>query len=340
MNCYLSRNYKGLSSAGNKAKTDIERIMEEMSFKNVGLKQTTYNNAVSAFLRTLAGVLKSPFCLHKGDNLVLQYPLKKYFTFVCNMAHLRGAKVIVLIHDLGSFRRKALTVEQEIKRLNHADYVIAHNEKMKRWLENNGCKAKLGVLEIFDYLSETKASAKPDVRKPYSILYAGALNLRKNTFLYEVGEYIRSFSFNLYGNGFEMDKAKGKEHFNYMGFVKSDDLIATAQGDFGLVWDGFSASACTGDFGEYLQYNNPHKTSLYIRCELPIIIWSKAALADFVRKNGIGICINSLEDLEGVLNSLSEEQYLEMKKKTAQIGQLLSEGHFARKALLKATGSF
>lgn len=336
MNCYLSRNYKGLSSAGNKAKTDIERIMEEMSFRNVGLKQTTYTNEVLSFFATLAGVLKSPFCLHKGDKLVLQYPLKKYFTFVCNMAHLRGAKVIVLIHDLGSFRRKALTVEQEIKRLNHADYVIAHNEKMKKWLEDNGYKAKLGVLGIFDYLSETKATPKSDIKKPYSVLYAGALNLRKNTFLYEVGEYIQSFSFNLYGNGFEIDKAKGKEHFKYMGFVKSDELIATARGDFGLVWDGFSTSTCTGSFGEYLQYNNPHKTSLYIRCELPVIIWSKAALADFVRENGIGICIDSLEDLEGILNSLSEEQYMKMKEKTVQAGRLLSKGYFTRKILQEA----
>lgn len=339
MNCYLSRNYKGLSSAGNKAKTDIERIMENMSFRNVGLQQTTYTNEILSFLTTLAGVLKSPFCLQKGDKLVLQYPLKKYFTFVCNMAHLRGAKVIVLIHDLGSFRRKALTIEQEIKRLNHADYVIAHNEKMRKWLENNGCKAKLGVLEIFDYLSETKADTKLDIKKPYSVLYAGALNPRKNTFLYEVGEYIRSFNLNLYGNGFEIEKAKGQEHFNYMGFVKSDDLIATAQGDFGLVWDGFSASACTGSFGEYLQFNNPHKTSLYIRCELPVIIWNKAALADFVRNHGIGICIDSLINLENILNSLSEEQYLEMKKRTAQIGKLLSEGYFAKKALQKAVES-
>lgn len=99
-----------------------------------------------------------------------------------------------------------------------------------------------------------------------------------------------------------------------MGFVKSDDLIATAQGDFGLVWDGTSVSTCTGDFGEYLQYNNPHKTSLYIRCQLPVIIWNKAALADFVRENGIGICVDSLEELEKILNTLSEEEYAEMKK--------------------------
>ena len=160
MNCYLSRNYKGTSSAGNKAKTDIEAIMSQMQYKNVGLQQTTYRNSIIAFLYTLIGVLKSPFCLHKGDSLVLQYPLKKYFTFVCRMAHMRGAKVIVLIHDLGSFRRKKLTVEKEIMRLNNADCIIAHNEKMKEWLEQHGCKAKLLTLGIFDYLSETTAVEK------------------------------------------------------------------------------------------------------------------------------------------------------------------------------------
>lgn len=339
MNCYLSRNYKGLSSAGNKAKTDIEQIMEEMSFKNAGLKQTTYTNKVLSFLATLCGVLKAPFSLHKGDRLVLQYPLKKYFTFACNMAHMKGAKVIVIIHDLGSFRRKKLTIEQEIKRLNHADYIITHNEKMKKWLEDHGCTAKLGVLEIFDYLSETQAAPKADTKKPYSVLYAGALHQRKNTFLYEVGEFMHSFSLNLYGNGFETDKAKGKEHFKYMGFVKSDDLIATAQGDFGLVWDGFSVSSCTGDFGEYLQYNNPHKTSLYIRCELPIIIWNKAALADFVRRNEIGICIDSLEELDGKLSSLSIEEYRKMQHNIKQTSRNLAQGHYCKKAIQKAIDS-
>ena len=40
MNCYLSRNYKGLGSAGNKAKTDMEKIMKDMNFRNVGLPQS------------------------------------------------------------------------------------------------------------------------------------------------------------------------------------------------------------------------------------------------------------------------------------------------------------
>lgn len=333
MICYLSRNYRGLSSAGNKAKTDIEQIMESLSFKNVGLKQTTYTNKVLSFLRTLAGVVKAPFFLHKEDWLVLQYPLKKYFSFVCDMAHLKGAKVVVLIHDLGSFRRKALTVEQEIKRLSHADYIIAHNDRMKAWLEKHHCQVPIGTLEIFDYLSESRATPKTASHKPYSIVYAGALNQRKNAFLYEVGEYAHSFRINLYGNGFDMEKAKGKECFNYKGFVKSDELIATAQGDFGLVWDGASVDTCSGNFGEYLQYNNPHKTSLYIRCRLPIIIWEKAALADFVKKNHIGICVNSLKDIEPALAKLTEEEYWEMYRNIQGIHDQIASGFYFKKAL-------
>ena len=54
-NCYLSRNYKGVDGAGNKAKTDIEQIMESNGFVNVGLRQTRYTNSILAFLATLAG---------------------------------------------------------------------------------------------------------------------------------------------------------------------------------------------------------------------------------------------------------------------------------------------
>lgn len=337
MNCYLSRNYKGLSSAGNKAKSDIEQIMSGLSFRNVGLKQTTYHNSILAFAITLLGVLKAPFCFRKGDVLVLQYPLKKYYTLVCNMARLRGVKVVTIIHDLGSFRRKKLTVEQEIRRLNHSDYIIAHNEKMKQWLELHHCQAQVGVLGIFDYLSASVAPVSRQVRKPFKILYAGGLNPRKNAFLYEIGAHVdSSFHLNLYGSGFELDKVKGKEHFTYMGFVKSDDLIATAQGDFGLVWDGSSVSSCIGDWGEYLQYNNPHKTSLYIRCGLPIIIWNKAALASFVREHKIGICVDSLKDLDKILSGLTLEQYVEMQKNVAVISRKLSKGEYFAVAVTEA----
>ena len=95
---YLSKNYPNLSSAGNKAKTDIETILSNAGFVNIGLKQTHYNNKLLGFIFTLLGVLKASFLISKGDWLVLQYPLKKYFSFICKVAHLKGGKVTVVIH--------------------------------------------------------------------------------------------------------------------------------------------------------------------------------------------------------------------------------------------------
>lgn len=336
-NCkYLSRNYKGLGSAGNKAKTDIEKIMDSMGLGNAGLRQTTYNNKLAHFFLTLAGVIKSPFSLKRGDTLLLQYPLKKYFTLVCRMTHMRGARVVVIIHDLGSFRRKALTPEKEICRLNHADYIIAHNDSMKQWLESHGCRAMVGTLGIFDYLSDTQAAKNNSSEDMRTIVYAGALSHRKNTFLYRWGEHISSFKVRLYGNGFEIGKAKGADKFELMGFVKSDELIATARGHFGLVWDGASEDGCTGDWGEYLKINNPHKTSLYLRCSLPVIIWKQAALAPFVSKHGIGLCVDSLKELDTILPNITQGQYACMKMNAERIGNLIAQGHFFRTAFEEA----
>lgn len=333
---YLSKNYKGLNSAGNKAKTDIESILSKLGYKNIGFKQTVYDSKIAGFAITLFGVLKAPFSMSKGGILVLQYPLKKYYSFVCNMAHLRGCKVVTVIHDLGAFRRKKLTIEQEIKRLNHSDYIIAHNESMKKWLLENNIKSKVGTLEIFDYLSTEKAKLKETSPLPYTVVYAGALNRKKNAFLYNLGEFIHSYRFNLYGGGFNVEDVKNKESFTYKGFIPSDELITTAEGHFGLVWDGDSTSTCSGVSGEYLAYNNPHKTSLYIRCLLPVIIWDKAALAPFIKENKIGICIDSLENLDNILSAISKEEYEEMKNNVAIISDRLAEGWYLEHALGKA----
>lgn len=333
---YISKNYKDTSSAGNKAKTDIERIMSQNGYENAGLPQKQIGNAVGGFLYTLASVLRVASVLHRGDILVLQYPFKKYFSLLCSMAHLRGAKVVTVIHDLGSFRRKKLAIEQEISRLNHADYIIAHNAAMRRWLEENGIAHHVGELGIFDYLSEAQCKAR-DVHRPYKVIYAGGLNPRKNAFLYKFAANAKSenYTFHVYGNGFDT-MANANNAINYGGFVPSEQMIATCDGDFGLVWDGEKMDACVGDFGEYLRYNNPHKTSFYVRCGLPIVIWNKAALAPFVKANNIGICVDSLAQLDEQLSQLTETEYQTMKQNVVEMSKQLSRGHYITAALEEA----
>ena len=112
--CYISLNYYNLTSAGNKAKTDNEDTLAEMGGINLGLPRTIKNSKISAFFLDLIGIIRACILLQKDDVLFLQYPVKKYFSFLCHIAHLKGARTVSLIHDLGSFRRKKLTIQKEI----------------------------------------------------------------------------------------------------------------------------------------------------------------------------------------------------------------------------------
>lgn len=330
MNRYL------LKETPSKARADVDRIMQEMGFKNIGFSRPSFKNRIVDFFVTLASVAKAPFSIHKGDVLLLPYNIRKYYVYLCRVAHLRGAKVVTLIHDLSSFYRKHVTGQDEIKRLSHSDYLIVHNEIMKRWLEDNGCKLPIGVLGIFDYLSTKEPVNKPLPTQPYKVLYAGTLSPKKNKFLYELEDYIHSFRFSLYGGGFDLDEIREKDKFDYKGFVSSDTLVASADGDFGLVWDGNSIYSCDGPRGAYMQYNNPHKYSLYMRCGLPVIIWEKAAMAVFTRENNTGICISSLDQLDNILSKITPEQYEEMKRNVDVVGKRLSEGYYFKRAYNEA----
>lgn len=335
MNCYLARDYKGTLSAGNKARTDIEAIMASLGYRNLALKQSVSHGGLKHFVRNLAGVIKECSTIRPGDIVVLQYPLKKYFSPVCHIAHARGAKVIALIHDLGSFRRKALTEEKEIRRLSNADLIIAHNATMRRWLERRGCTAKVIELGIFDFLNHSRPAQNHEPDGNYKVVYAGNLQRRKNSFLYSIRP--QGWSMVLYGIGFEASEATDTESIDYRGFAKPSDLIKDAGGDFGLVWDGDSTRECSGAYGEYLRVNNPHKTSLYIRCGLPVIIWKEAALAPFIVEHGLGLAIGSLEELDTLLPSVTPEQYSRMRKNVLDMAERLANGKFAGAALIRAT---
>lgn len=304
--------------------------MASMSFKDIGIGQSHKSSGIAHFALNLAGVLKAVATIKNGDVLFLQYPLKKYFSFICNMAHARGAKVVALIHDLSSCRRKTLTPEVEIRRLSNADYIIATNDAMAAHLRSLGLKRPIGSLGCWDYLSDSipKSSEHDGVK----IAYAGSINRRKNTFLYEWGDVIDGYTVELYGGYFDDGGASCAEKFNCHGFVDADKLISSVEADYGLVWDGASLDECSGSFGEYLALNTSHKVSLYLRSGLPIIVWDKSAMAPFVKKHGIGLTISSLRELDKAVRAVSAEDYSAMKKKAIEVGERSASGYFFRQA--------
>lgn len=331
--CYISRNYYNLTSAGNKAKTDNEDTLVEMGAINLGLPRTIRNSKILAFFLDLIGIFRACILLQKDDVLFLQYPVKKYFSFLCHVAQLKGAHTVSLIHDLGSFRRKKLTIQKEINRLSNSDYIIASNEKMKGWLKEHGLQKPVGALGLFDYRSASPCQEKATERGQIKVVYAGALSMKKNSFLVKQSQTLSSWQLLVCGNKEGLQDLQDNPQITYQGFVPSEEFIKHVDADFGLVWDGGSLDGCSGEYGQYLKWNSPHKVSFYLRAGLPLIIWKEAAVAPIIEKAGAGITIGSLEELDDILKALTLEDYQKIKAKTVIMAKRLNEGYFLHQAL-------
>lgn len=336
--CYVSRNYYDMTSAGNKAKTDYEEILSRHGARSIGLPRKVSSSKVGAFFYNLASVAVSGIRMKRGDVIVIQYPLKKYFSLLCRIAHARRTRVLVLIHDLGAFRRKKLTVVHELQRLAHADYVIATNEVMAEWLRQQGLKIPVGSLGLHDYLSSSCAA--PHIfelqRKDWNVVYAGSLNLRKNAFVYHLPDIGQHVLFHLYGNSTDLSSISDCSQIVWHGYMPSEDFIAGVKGDFGLVWDGNSLDCCDGDFGTYLRYNTPHKASFYLKAGLPLIVWSQSAIAPIVRQLQVGVVVDSLKELGTVLDQITPLAYAEMQKNACDVSCRIGNGEFLMEAVRKA----
>ena len=179
-------------------------------------------------------------------------------------------------------------------------------------------------LEIFDYLSsyQNKDSHFDDEA---TICFAG--NLNKSRFIYTIPDNIRDLGINLYGNGYELKKDK-LPYLNYQGTYSSEKISSIIKGKYGLIWDGEKSNTCTGLVGNYLKYNNPHKLSMYLVANIPIIIWDQAAEAQFVKKNNVGITISSIDEIPNKLSSIDAKKYDKMLDSVKLIKNKLLQGKY------------
>ncbi len=272
--------------------------------------------------------------LKRGDTLFLQYPLL-FFSLWQNRVFKglkrRGVTLVALVHDLDWLRDRSRTFRWRLrmrvtkKSFRYFSRAIVHNEKMQAALAEFPLRTV--SLGIFDYLTEgTPQSGKRG--KDLPIVIAGNLAREKAAYVYCLPE---ETEWNLYGPHFE----GGGGNINYHGAFPPQELLSALEGSFGLVWDGTSERTCSGSWGEYLRYNDPHKTSLYLAAGLPVIIWQEAALAPFLRKEGCGIAVSDLRELPSVLSAMTEEEYETLCENARRIGALVRKGYFTDRAIEK-----
>ena len=81
----------------------------------------------------------------------------------------------------------------------------------------------------------------------------------------------------------------------------------------------------------YTKYNNPHKLSCYMAAGLPVIVWEKSAISEFVKKNNLGYTIKTLEDI----NNLDFSNLEELKKNVKKIQSRVVSGEYTKKVFNK-----
>ena len=348
MKYYLKEKFlhdNNVKNAGNKARNDVEEIVKREGYQALVLSVDNWYemSTLKAQLHKSKAFGQALAQLKQGDELLIQFPMLHHSFFTTHhvkKAQKKGVKVHFIIHDLEVLRyanldtvplkHKIRVQIQESGLLGAADGIIAHNPIMKSVLVDKGIAAdKIVSLGIFDYLIPN-FQEKTGLAKNQPIIVAGNLAQEKAGYLYSLpGEP----AYNLYGVGFDESRALANE--TYFGSFLPDELPAALEGGFGLVWDGDSAETCSGVFGEYLRYNNSHKASLYLAAGLPLVVWKESAIAHFVVDKQCGIVVDSLHNLQKVLDELTIQDYNELLDNARYVGVALREGAYLKAALMK-----
>ena len=345
---YVSTDYGNRNTAASKAPRDIEKILDDEGALKCTVKKIYSHGILSRIhadyifkcIRSAADWKKVVNTLEYGDILFAQTPIQ--------MAHVaikyikkagEKAKTAVIIHDLETLRNGVYKNSYNESRSSFAentllkefDFVICHNHKMKKYLADMGIvPERLISLGIFDYLCEDNLKTR---HNNGSIVIAGNLSFDKSEYIYKFSKICKDVTLRLYGPNCMVEELGENTH--YMGQCAPEEIPRVIDGAFGLVWDGNDISTCAGNTGNYLKYNNPHKLSLYIAANMPVIVWSESAMADYVREHNIGICVDNLDMAQEMAAHMNEQQYEIMAANVKKEGEKLRQGCYMRTVIDK-----
>lgn len=339
--------------AGSKARSDINDILHENNYKLLTVSQNATlcgirivdriaNKVIREFHLVgawFAHQLRSGMqWVEKGAVVILQYPFyPQYSNYdvvetirdTCTQKH---CTLIILVHDIDSLRNMAdpASVKEELRLIGYADAIILHNHAMKERVVSLDATLtnRIYELELFDYKVSDTCPMK-HARFARKVTIAGNLAHEKAQYVYHLGELqLENVEIDLYGVNYT-GTAEGA--IQYKGIFTSEN-VPFCEG-FGLVWDGDSIESCAGSSGEYTKINNPHKLSLYMAAGIPVIVWRQAAIARFVEENHVGICVESLYEIDSLISKMSEETYRELADHVAIISAQVRNGWYTKTIL-------
>lgn len=301
-----------------------EKILLSLGYKAIEFPGV-FNFSLPAKWQRFIYLLKMLFSISAKDIVVFQFPLyARIHILLLKLLRIKGVRLVCIITDIEGLRVLDTDMLAKEKRLLRAfSLFISHNDQMTRWLRTVLTRAVIVDIEFFDYLATPAGHYR---QRSMQIAFAG--NLEKSPFIRHLEQLhttCPNTTFLIYGPGYPKH-LPFPANAVFKGIFPPDEIVHRIEGSFGLLWDGEDISNCTGNYGEYLAYNSPHKLSLYILAGLPLIVPGMSASALLVRQYGIGITIEQLADIEHAINKISDDEYKLMVDNTRLLANDISTG--------------
>jgi hypothetical protein len=294
-----------------KPKDDIARIAQTQGWQILNIDRANQGNGADNLTTMLTA----------SDLVVHQFPSYLPLAFEENFqksVQEKGAKFVILIHDFEPLRlSERQESEQEYQLLRQCDALVVHTVEMAEAL---AIPIPTFILGLFDYLTDGKM---PSRKSAQNLIFAGTIS--KASWLQDFPLAIKVF-----GKWPRKWSQKSlAQTIKLQTILPQDTAPANLPDGIGLVWDSDSSTAT--QYQAYQKLNSPHKLSLYLAAELPVIVPAFSPFAKMVTDYKLGTSISDLSELP-----ITFDYDRTMGQK---IGQALRHGEQTKK-LLQALEQF
>lgn len=299
-------------------------IAKKMGFLEMGLfcYSTDADNDVELGKR-LDGVLAS---VQPGDIVFFQSPswnsLRYDLRFVRKLKVYPGIKLVIFVHDVIPlmFNSGEENLRKVIEIYNYADLIIVSSQGMLDLLRKYGLTVKKQMTQIvWDYFMDFEVKRPGFFRRMF---FSGA----PERFPF-IDRWIYKTPLILYR---DMKQENSDLNIEIRGYQPEQKFLSDlSEGGYGLVW-------ASGEENSYYSLLQPYKVATTLAAGIPVILQKGLVPEEIITKNGLGFVVESLEEADALVQSVTEEEYYKMVSRIAEFNFLIKGGWFTRKMLTDA----
>lgn len=260
-----------------------------------------------------------------GDIVFFQSPtwndMRYDEAFIAKLQAYRDIKIGIFVNDVLPlmFESNEYLLKRVVTLYNQASLLIVPSDRMLRFLQKNGLTVRKTVIQqCWDY--PTAAHLEIPMAKPY-------LNFIGNP---EKFEFVRNWQYEFPLHLFTAPTEIVKGNVTFEGWQYTTNLISKlSKGGWGLVW-------AQGHVKKYMEMCVSYKLSTYLAAGIPVIVEEDLSNQEIIRKNDLGLVVESLEQAINILKHMTPADYQAKAANVKRFSFLLREGYFTKKFLLDA----